>query len=287
MLTFLPTPIGNLADVTIRTLQVLAQASILMCEDIRVSKRLVSLFKKNPLIQSNFSHIFVEKEFVSFHSHNEKEFLHNIQRDFFVKNNVVFMSDAGMPCVSDPGMSLVAYAIENNITYDVLPGPCAAINAYCFSGIKTDGFLFGGFLPPKQQDRKNRIINLLESCARFEQNISIILYESPHRILESLEDIASLCPDVYLYAIKEMTKIHQKYFVGLSSEVFSQIKTSNISGEWVLVLKSNRDVEPTLSLHQIQHLDIPPKIKAKILGKLQNADIKSIYKKICEQSDKR
>lgn len=280
MLTLLPTPIGNLADITFRTLQVLAEADILMCEDIRVSKKLISLFKKNPIISEHFCSIFEKKEFISFHSHNEQEFLSNISKDFFNQRNIVFMSDAGMPCVSDPGMSLVAYAIKNKIPYDVLPGASAGISAYCSCGFDTEGFLFAGFLPHKQKDRRERILNLLQGSSRLDQRICVVMYESPHRILNTLEDIALLAPNALLFAIKEMTKIHQKYFIGSSAEVYAQIKGSNISGEWALVLLSDEKAERSLTCAQILQMDIPPKIKAKIVSKLQNEDVKSVYEKI-------
>lgn len=286
MLTFLPTPIGNLADITLRSLQVLADAEVIMCEDVRVGKKLLSLLEKNPLIQSNFPAIFTSKQFVSFHSHNEKEFLDLLEEDFFQKN-VVFMSDAGMPCVSDPGMSLVAYMISKDLPYDVLPGASAGVNAYCSSGIISDGFLFAGFLPHKQKDRRERISNLAQGIMTLQQEIVIVIYESPHRILQSLEDICFLYPDAYLFAIKEMTKMHQKYFCGSASDVLEQVRKANTSGEWALLLRVEKKLEPSLSLSSVEQMDLPPKIKAKILAKLENEDVKTIYEKICKQEIKK
>ncbi|PAF42605.1 16S rRNA (cytidine(1402)-2'-O)-methyltransferase [Helicobacter sp. 11S03491-1] len=281
MLTFLPTPIGNLADITLRSLEVLANADVVMCEDVRVSKKLIKLLGKNPIAQQYFHGIFNQKQFISFHSHNQEDFLNSIEVDFFHEHHIAFMSDAGMPCVSDPGAILVAYALKNGIDYDVLPGCSAGVNAYCFCGFVSDGFLFAGFLPHKQKDRQQRIDNFLQTIGSFEQNISIVVYESPHRILESLEDIVLLAPEIKLFAIKEMTKIHQKFFVGKSSEVLSQIRQSNTNGEWVLVLEGGKTKEATLSSNQILQMDLPPKIKAKLLSKLQNTDAKTIYEKIC------
>ncbi|PAF45045.1 16S rRNA (cytidine(1402)-2'-O)-methyltransferase [Helicobacter sp. 11S02596-1] len=283
MLTLLPTPIGNLADITLRALQALGEANVVMCEDIRVTKKLIALFGKNPIIAEHFSAIFEKKDFVSFHSHNEKDFFKNLTQDFFHQNNVVYMSDAGMPCVSDPGISLIAYAIANNIPYDVLPGASAGVVAYASCGFDAQGFLFAGFLPHKQKERRERILNLLQGCAYLEQSIPIVMYESPHRILDTLEDLALLTPNARLFAIKEMTKMHQKYFIGQAREVCAQIESLNTSGEWVLVLFSDTKMERSLSSAQILQLDIPPKIKAKILSKLQNEDTKSLYKKISMQ----
>lgn len=284
MLTLLPTPIGNLADITLRSLQILADSEVIMCEDVRVGKKLLSLLEKNPLIQNNFSAIFNPKQFVSFHSHNEKEFLASVDEAFFEKN-IVFMSDAGMPCVSDPGMSLVNYMISKNLPYDVLPGSSAAVSAYCFSGIMSDGFLFAGFLPHKQKDRRERISNLAQGVATLQQEVVIVMYESPHRILNSLEDISFLYPNAYLFAIKEMTKVYQRYFCGSATSVLEQIKKSNTSGEWVLVMNVEKTLQPSLSLSEVEQMELPPKIKAKILAKLQNEDVKTIYEKICKQGE--
>ncbi|MDO7252946.1 16S rRNA (cytidine(1402)-2'-O)-methyltransferase [Helicobacter cappadocius] len=286
MLTLLPTPIGNLADITLRSLQVLADSDVIMCEDVRVGKKLISLLEKNSLIKDNFPKIFDSKQFIPFHSHNEKEFLDSIHRGFFEKN-IVFISDAGMPCVSDPGMSLVAYAMSENIPYDVLPGVSASVSAYCFSGIVSDGFLFAGFLPHKQKDRKERIANLMQGISILQQDVVIVVYESPHRILDSLGDIVCLYPNIHLFAIKEMTKLHQKFFYGKAVDVLEEIKKVNTNGEWVLVMNVEKKIEPSLTLAQISQMDIPPKVKAKILAKLENKDIKSIYERICKEGQNR
>lgn len=283
MLTLLPTPIGNLSDISIRSLEALSFADVIMCEDVRVSKKLILLFEKNPIISKHFPEIFNHKQFISFHSHNEDEFLQHTKKDFFLNQKVVFMSDAGMPCISDPGSKLVEYAMMNQIPYDILPGACAAVSAYCFSGFIKNGFLFAGFLPHKQKDRKDRIYNLLQTLCVCEDDYCIVVYESPHRIIDSLKNICCVAPECNLFAIKEMTKLHQKYFRGKPSQVLEEVSSSNTNGEWCLVFYGEKDLEPTLNISQIHSMDIPPKIKAKLLSKITQENSKDIYEKLLKE----
>lgn len=282
MITLLPTPIGNLGDVSLRMLEALAESEIVLCEDTRVTKKLITLLQKNPIIEKNFPNIFLNKEFYAFHSHNQDEFLKKTSIDFF-KKQVVFLSDAGMPCVNDPGALLVKYAMENNIDYDVLPGSNASILAYCMSGIIDDGFMFGGFLPHKQQARKRVLENFLSQQVALDKELSVMFYESPHRILESLQDICEIDRECYVFAIKEMTKKHQKSFCGEAYKVFETLKQANIQGEWVLILKSQKEFVKTIGLGELEAMDIPPKIKAKLIAKLTNQDAKEIYNNLVKQ----
>lgn len=276
MITLLPTPIGNLYDVSLRMLDALARSEIVLCEDTRITKKLISLLSKNPIIVQNFSQIFEEKKFFPFHSHNQEEFLENVKKDFF-QQNVVFLSDAGMPCVNDPGALLVRYAQENQIPYDVLPGSNACILAYCLSGVIDDGFIFGGFLPHKQQARRKVLESFFNYCANVEKKLSLIFYESPHRILESLLDICVVDEECEVFAVKEMSKLNQKYFKGSAREVARILPNQNIQGEWVLVLNPIKPPQGVLNLSDITSLPLPPKIKAKLIAKITNEDTKKIY----------
>lgn len=277
MITLLPTPIGNLGDVSLRMLEVLADSQVVLCEDTRVTKKLITLLQKKSIISSNFPKIFEKKEFYSFHSHNHQDFLRYHQRDFFMQN-IVFLSDAGMPCVSDPGASLVSYAQENAIPYDILPGSNACVLAYCMSGNIDDGFFFGGFLPHKQQDRRKCLQNFFIAQESADKKMSIIFYESPHRILNSLEDIAFVDSQCSVFAIKEMTKKNQKYFRASASDMAKFLRSENLQGEWVLVLTPTlRSEYKNLSFSDIENMDLPPKIKAKLLAKISHQDAKNIY----------
>lgn len=281
MITLLPTPIGNLKDISFRTLEALAESDIVLCEDTRVTKRLLALLQRDPVITQNFPRIFEKKIFLPFHSHNQDDFLKNQSRDFFLEKNIVFLSDAGMPCISDPGALLVKYAQENDIAYDVLPGSNACLLAYCMSGIIDDGFMFGGFLPHKQQDRRKCLQDFFYSQKSLQKSLSIIFYESPHRILEAIEDIVFIDSQCEVFAIKEMSKRNQKFFYATAKEMLEKLKQENIKGEWVLILKSKKQENyKNLSFEDILSLELPPKVKAKLLAKVSNQDTKTIYKNL-------
>ena len=154
MLCLVPTPIGNLEDISKRSLQVLQECELIFCEDTRVTKKLLSLLgEKNNLDFSN-------KEYKSYHSHNEKKVLETLTKETFTKN-VVYVSDAGMPCVSDPGATLVDYCIQNDIKYDVLPGANAVLTAYAMSGFTHTTFSFHGFLDHKGKTRASKLDAIL------------------------------------------------------------------------------------------------------------------------------
>ena len=141
MLAFVPTPIGNLGDISFRTIEVLKDGELILCEDTRVTKKLISL------ISDRLEITFPQFEYISLHSHNEKDFLTKDNQVLLETQNCIYMSDAGMPCVSDPGNLLVDFCLENNIEYDVLPGANAILAAYASSGFINTTFTFFGFLP--------------------------------------------------------------------------------------------------------------------------------------------
>lgn len=173
MLCLVPTPIGNLEDISKRSLEALLEAELIFCEDTRVTKKLLNL------LAEKYSLDFSQKEFKSFHSHNEKEILKSLTKDTFTKN-VVYCSDAGMPCISDPGASLVDWCIQNEVPYDVIPGANAILTAFAMSGFSSTEFTFFGFLDHKGTSRASKLEEVLNSSRVG------ILYESPHRLLKLL-----------------------------------------------------------------------------------------------------
>lgn len=274
MLTLVPTPIGNVEDITLRALRVLKEAQIILCEDTRVSKKLFSILISRGLLECNVE----QKTFLSFHSHNQDSFLESLESDFFT-HDIAYLSDAGMPCISDPGAKLVDFAIKNHITFDVLPGACALNVAFSGSGIESTPFFFAGFLPHKTQERKTKILQLVN--LPLYSPYSVICYESPHRILETISDIASLLPCLRLVVSKELTKLHQKRYFGTAEEMYLLLKGTNLSGEWVVILECNNTESvpemPSLNEQEVLMLDIPPKIKAKILSKMTHKSVKECY----------
>jgi len=265
MLTLVPTPIGNIEDITLRSIESLKKAEILFCEDTRVSKKLLSLLSQRLGID------FPDYRFISFHSHNEKSVLDTIDPDIF-KKECVYLSDAGMPGISDPGFSLIQFCQQKNIPYDVLPGANAALVSIVMSGFETKSFLFCGFLPHKGKERSDALLEALNS------GYPTILYESTHRILKLLKEISALTPDIELFAIKEITKLHQSSFKGTAKGVCDMIENANLKGEWVVVINSviKREFDPKIT-NLLQSLDIPKKEASKILSALCGKSPKECY----------
>ncbi|WP_163555322.1 16S rRNA (cytidine(1402)-2'-O)-methyltransferase [Helicobacter suis] len=272
MLTLLPTPIGNLKDMTMRALEALANCDVCLCEDVRITKRLVFLLKQQdwtaPLKSTQ------PKRFLPFHSHNQEAFLNQVDPSFFASQHVVFVSDAGCPCVSDPGAKLVAFAQEHGIVYDVLPGASACINAYSASGFQSPSFYFVGFLPPKSLNRR-AVLTKLRGVAPL-----LVFYESPKRLLDMLADLKEIFSDAKVFAIKEMTKLNQQHYKEEISALYDKLKGASakaLQGEWVLVVESQVNQEPSLSAIEIERMDLPPKIKVKLLARLMQISPKELY----------
>jgi len=264
----IPTPIGNIDDISVRSLKLLTDIQILFCEDTRVTKKLLNLLSVRNQIKFNI------EQFISFHSHNDKKVLSSLHKDIFEKN-IAFMSDAGMPCVSDPGASLVKYCQENSIDYEVLPGANAALLAYSSSGFESSKFIFYGFLPHRGIDRKNALHEVINF------NYPVIIYESPHRIEKLALELAEACPTRGVFAIKEATKKFEKKFYSKTKEFPGFLNSINSKGEWALVLEPKvKDMGEPISEQDIKSLDIHPKQKAKLLSKLSGESVKNCYKQL-------
>ena len=267
MLYFIPTPIGNLEDISRRSLTLLAKSTLVFCEDTRVTKRLISLFK------ARYELDFLDKEFISLHSHNEKAVLEKTSVDIF-EQDVVYLSDAGMPAVSDPGCELVRYCHHHDIKYEVLPGANAALLAYASSGFCETQFLFFGFLPHKGNDRKNALTKALNS------GYVTILYESPHRIMKLVDELALRAPSREIFLIKEATKMYEKHFKGNSLEVQAMFENQNIKGEWVVVLNALKKEFGVITVEDIIALDVPKKQASKLIAKITGKSPKECYQEL-------
>jgi len=267
LLFFLPTPIGNLEDISRRSLTLLANATLVFCEDTRVTKRLISLLKERYALE------FLDKEFVSLHAHNEKAVLKNLDVSVF-EQDVVYVSDAGMPAVSDPGCELVRYCQTHDIKYEVLPGANAALLAYASSGFCETQFLFFGFLPHKGKDRINALTKALNS------GYVTILYESPHRIMKLVDELALKAPTREIFLIKEASKMHETHFKGNSLEVQKMFENQNIKGEWVVVLNALQKEFGVITVEDIISLDIPKKQASKLIAKITGKSSKECYQNL-------
>ena len=209
-------PIGNFDDITLRAIKTLQMVDIIYCEDTRVTKKLLN-------------HFNINKPLRSYHTFNEKEITTNLLE--LIKNgqNIAIVSDAGMPIISDPGFLAVREATKMNIDVVVIPGPSAFITALVGSGIASNRIVFTGFLNSGDNKRKKE----LEKLKDLEE--TLILYESPHRIKETLAMLDELMPNRYICLARELTKQYEEYLHGTPHEILEVI--DEIKGEIVLVIE--------------------------------------------------
>lgn len=269
----MPSPLGNLSDISLHALEVLKEIEVFLCEDTRITQKLLLLLEQKGLLQENKT-----RKFLPFHTHNQQEFFSQTSLEFF-NQKIAFMSDAGMPCVSDPGSALISYAQTHQIPYEVVVGGSAPTLAYAYSGFGDSGFVFDSFLPHKSSERVARVRFWQEVLG--DRRIPLVCFESPHRLLESLEDIAKVSERIEIFAIKEMTKKFQKHFRGEVGEVLEQLRGENIQGEWCFVMRFEREErEKKIGEVEILSMDLPPKIKAKLLSEVTSIPSKQWYEKI-------
>lgn len=217
-LSIVSTPIGNLEDITLRAVRVLREATLVACEDTRHTRKLLD-------------HLGISVKTVSYHEHNEAERALELVEAVQRGERVALVSDAGTPLLSDPGFRVVHAAIEASIRVDVVPGPSAVLTALAGSGMGGGAFYFGGFLPAKRTQRSRTLSALAELDA------VLVFYEAPHRIVESLEEIAALLPGRALCAARELTKFHEEWLRGDPNEIAATLRSRDtVKGEFTLVL---------------------------------------------------
>ncbi|HIP28739.1 MAG TPA: 16S rRNA (cytidine(1402)-2'-O)-methyltransferase [Sulfurovum sp.] len=271
MITFIPTPIGNPQDITIRAMKLFEKATLFLCEDTRQTKKLLRL------LEERFDMTYPEADFYSFNEHNGQERLDEYGETFLEKE-VVYVSDAGMPVISDPGQLLVAYAQEHKLSYDVLPGASAVTTAYAASGFEEGKFLFYAFLPHKGKERSKALSEAMGN------GYNTVLYESPHRLEKLLEEVLVLDEDRELFLAKEISKKYQKYYRGTAKELNVIFENITIRGEWVVVIKAQEEEEKSLRFTEVLGLDMPPKIKAKLLSSLSDKPVKEWYQELISKN---
>ena len=243
------------------------EAELFLCEDTRETKKLLKL------LEERFAMTYPDADFVSFNEHNGQERLETYG-EMLSEKSVVYVSDAGMPVISDPGQILVEYCQRNGLEYDVLPGASAVTTAYAASGFPEGKFLFYAFLPHKG---KERAIALAEA---LENGFNTVLYESPHRLEKLLEEIVATDENRELFLAKELSKKYQRYYRGSAKALNEQLKNETIRGEWVVVISAKKSSEKSLSFSEVFSLDLPPKPKAKLLSMLSDRSVKEWYQEL-------
>ena len=222
------TPIGNLADITLRALASLSAADVVLCEDTRVSARLLQRYEIRTTLKP-------------YHDHNAAKQRPAILAMLAEGKAVALISDAGTPLVSDPGYKLVNACREQNIPVDVIPGPSAPLAALAVSGLPSDQFRFCGFLPPRQQARLRELQGLSDSEA------TLVFFESPHRLAGTLRDMATVMPGREVAVCRELTKMHQETIRGSVEHVLDQVvQRAALKGEiTLLVAPAGKDEHTT------------------------------------------
>lgn len=210
------TPIGNLKDVSFRTLDILKETDFILCEDTRITGRLLSNYK-------------IKNELISFNARTEERKIEFVVKRILNGESAAIVSDSGTPGISDPGVRLVNEIHKNGITVSGIPGPNAAITALSISGLPTDSFVFEGFLPQKKGRQK-------KLTALSEEERTIILYESVYRIEKLLNELNEFMPERFLFIGRELTKMFEEYWTGIPQDILFLLKDKKIKGEFVVVI---------------------------------------------------
>ena len=227
------TPIGNLGDITLRALDVLRRVDRIACEDTRQTQKLLNHFQ-------------IATPTVSCHEHNERQRADDLLRALKAGGRIALVSDAGMPGISDPGTWLTAAAVAAGIRVVPIPGPNAALSALVASGLPTDEFHFIGFLPEKAGARRTR---LEELAAKHSAHCTLVIYEAPHRVLETLVDLESVWgPDLRVVVARELTKIHEEFLRTTVAEARRELAgRDRVRGEFVLLITPPAAVQRALT----------------------------------------
>lgn len=216
-LYIVPTPIGNLEDITLRSIRVLSETELIFAEDTRVTKKLLN-------------HLEIQKPLHPFHAHNEHKSLQSAMDKIKFSEHTVLVSDAGTPGISDPGFLLIRECITQGIPVECLPGPAAMIPAIVASGFPCDRFVYEGFLPHKK-GRQTRLLAIAEETR------TTVLYESPHRLVKCLGQIVEFMgPDRQVCVAREITKFYEEYQRGRAEDVFKHYEAHPPKGEIVIII---------------------------------------------------
>jgi 16S rRNA (cytidine1402-2'-O)-methyltransferase len=220
LLTLVPTPVGNLEDITLRALRILREADLIAAEDTRHASVLLK-------------HHGINRPLLSLHEHNEAQRAEELAKRLAAGENIALLTDAGTPGISDPGFRVVRACLERGLEFTVLPGPSSILPALVGSGLPLHEFYFGGFLPVKSGRRKN----VLEEA--LDRRETSIFFESPHRIAKSLAVLAELAPDRQVCVARELSKKFEEYWRGPAAELSDRAEKSPPRGEICLLISGH------------------------------------------------
>ena len=223
-LYLVPTPIGNMEDITLRAIRILKEVDVILAEDTRTSGNLLR-------------HLDISKPMTAFHIRNEHQVLEHIADRIEAGETMALVTDAGTPAISDPGFLLVRECVKRNIEVECLPGATAFVPALVNSGLPAEKFIFEGFLPHKK-GRQTK----LKAVAEYPY--TTILYESPFRLVKTLQQLIEVCgPDRRVSVARELTKIHEENARGTLAEVLAHFSQKEVKGEIVIVLQGTNEVD--------------------------------------------
>ena len=220
------TPIGNLSDISMRAIETLKNVDIIACEDTRNTIRLLNHFE-------------IKGHLTSYHEYNKIDKAYELCEKVKEGNNIAFVSDAGMPAISDPGYELVDIAYKEGLEVTVVPGASAVVSALAISGISSRRFAFEGFLPADKNEKKEILTELSQ------ESRTLILYEAPHRLLKTLKELFEYMGDRNIAIVREITKLHEEVLRGKLSDIIADYESEKIAirGEYVLVIEGKSLLE--------------------------------------------
>ena len=265
ILYIVPTPIGNLEDITSRALRILKEADWIAAEDTRHTQHLLA-------------HFGIKTALTSYHDHNERDKARLLVERLRSGASIALVSDAGTPAISDPGYRIVVDAIQAGIEVVPLPGASALTTALSASGLPTDRFLFEGFLPAKAQERKAKLQTLRAEAA------TLVFYEAPHRLLDSLAEMLKIFGDREIAVARELTKVHEEFLRGKLREVVRALADRDIKGEIVIMVHGASgeaqvsDEELHGTIRQLAANGMGVKEMAELLGERYGLAKKEVYK---------
>ena len=265
ILYIVPTPIGNLEDITLRALRVLKEVELIAAEDTRHTRNLLA-------------HFGIKTALTSYHEHNERNKSRSLVERLKSGASIALVSDAGTPAISDPGYRIVVDAIEAGLQVIPLPGASALTTALSASGLPTDRFLFEGFLPAKPQERKVKLQALRGETATF------VFYEAPHRLTDSLADMLKIFGDREIAMARELTKVHEEFRRGKLSEIVGPLDDHEIKGELVIVVQGATgeavisDAELQVTIRHLVGEGMGVKEIAELLGERYGLAKKHVYR---------